>query len=600
MTDGGAPVEDGEVGQVVPDLIEESIASDANRASARIAVQQMLRLADVTRVVSVDDVYSREPEWPPLRSMAITHKLELAAIFPDLPGPTSERPDSTVGADLDDAWDALDQEQRVVAGRALRELDPDQAGEGAAMEVVAALLDNLEGVEFSRVPMRTWREQFAQLARSTGKVLVLFDHDFKNEGLGADAGLDAARSFIGAVPGALCGILLRTNDDHYFWQSQLSQEGLDRDRVVAISKTRLPADPHHFARRLKMTLLSEHCRALRKAAVEILTKSQESAGTALEKNVRLPEFEHIVFRLSLEEGVWEIDTLFRLFGMYAESQAHSLARQDPAVTSLTEQIRAITAIDTPPGGGIKVEAWRVQHTELYQRKQYLQDLCMPIELGDIFEVPASGLQYILVSQPCDLMLRRDGTRRLTVAQLLQIERGRPPITQATFDLPWYDDKNGSVAHVLLGGGIDAPLDVLDLCVLSGDGNAAFVDGTACPAVAIGPLHARHAYLTTVFRCALDAHREVTEVADGNMHASALLRAAESLLPGSGFSGLSLPTVTPHGLEYPLRRVGRLRLDRAGGLLLAANQHDARPAYELDIGRPPKPFGLVPSGGGNTS
>ena len=49
---------------------------------------------------------------------------------------------------------------------------------------------------------------------------------------------------------------------------------------------------------------------------------------------------------------------------------------------------------------------------------------MPIELGDIIEI--DDKHFMLVGQPCDLVVRKSGTRSLNVYTLIEIEIPEDP------------------------------------------------------------------------------------------------------------------------------------------------------------------------------
>ena len=53
----------------------------------------------------------------------------------------------------------------------------------------------------------------------------------------------------------------------------------------------------------------------------------------------------------------------------------------------------------------------LQRLERYELAEYLNSHYIPIELGDIFQkMGDSAKRYVLLAQPCDLMVRTDGKR----------------------------------------------------------------------------------------------------------------------------------------------------------------------------------------------
>ena len=58
-----------------------------------------------------------------------------------------------------------------------------------------------------------------------------------------------------------------------------------------------------------------------------------------------------------------------------------------------------------------LEAERLYQREVYEDAEYLSRLHTPIELGDLFRKENGSKRFVLVAQPCDLMVRNDGSGR---------------------------------------------------------------------------------------------------------------------------------------------------------------------------------------------
>ena len=96
---------------------------------------------------------------------------------------------------------------------------------------------------------------------------------------------------------------------------------------------------------------------------------------------------------------------------------------------------------------ITPNAWEIQHKELYENPSYINKNHLPIELGDIFK--KGSKKYILLAQPCDLMIRSNGKREpeLIRVPLIEINKDDEDVKQCdTFsrhkyieELPYFSD-----------------------------------------------------------------------------------------------------------------------------------------------------------------
>ena len=123
-----------------------------------------------------------------------------------------------------------------------------------------------------------------------------------------------------------------------------------------------------------------------------------------------PDFDRIVFGSSRREGVWEPDTLLRVFGILMRREARSQLYQDADISTAVAEARRISAIPEDVAAALDEESaspevLRIQRFESYESDDELNQFHVPIELGDIFERDSNGQRYILLVQPCDLMVR---------------------------------------------------------------------------------------------------------------------------------------------------------------------------------------------------
>ncbi len=110
------------------------------------------------------------------------------------------------------------------------------------------------------------------------------------------------------------------------------------------------------------------------------------------------------------------------------------------------EIDPLCAIET---GGVSKQveetAEKLAVAEVYDTEADLNLLHLPVEFGDIFRSDG-GDQYVVVAQPCDLMVRKDGRRKrddrderqvlalLSVGSRAKPKKGGPRVQDHEFEL----------------------------------------------------------------------------------------------------------------------------------------------------------------------
>ena len=248
--------------------------------------------------------------------------------------------------------------------------------------------------------------------------LLMVDEDFsKEEGGTRDTGITIIREVMSAAPAdkILCALLshnprFQIETLHESWKTLCQREGLSQSKFVLIPKKLIRDLPMAFAWLVKLALLNGRVDSLKTTARMILQAAEENAQKRLD-GIDIYDFDQIVFRSSRREGVWEPDTLFRVFGLFHQDETRKLAKQSAALYKLADGVRAISLISTSSFAAPNYNTMALQRLERYELAEYLNAHYVPIELGDIFQKTGdSAKRYVLLAQPCDLMVRTDGKR----------------------------------------------------------------------------------------------------------------------------------------------------------------------------------------------
>lgn len=361
-----------------------------------------------------------------------------------------------------------------------------------------------------------------------------------------------------------------------------------------IPKRHLGQSPILFAQTLKFAALSSDFAELKRKTKEIIAEAATAAANRVEK-VSIYDLDHIVFQVSADEGLWEPDMLFRLHAMFHRIESRRLAYDGGALEAIAANLRAVSGIPTKcdllP---TPASAWALQREELYELDDHINKNYLPLELGDIFERVGgdSAKKYILLAQPCDLMVRGDGKRhpelhRVPLAEVVKADKN-PNYSE---EMPYFDASPSrkwfvklKVVHFVRGC-------ILDLCAFNQDGIARLtVDGNAPPSIRPS-WKARHGILARHWGRAVRKADMLAPVANESQAVTQVKQRIATDLGGllfddDLFKGSLAEAGGVRSVTYNCKRVGRLSRARAIGLLMSYTATLGRPAYDRAFGEVP--------------
>ena len=466
-----------------------------------------------------------------------------------------------------------------------------------AADVLEHTLRDLCGHEFVTLSLAQWWHQSEKLLQSpdASSTLFLFDRDFRREGKSADEGLSLVQAVLARAVG-YCGLLTHTvsiNGEYQAWQELSAEHALDRDRFVVIAKARLaatPPDPYSFLRMLRLAALSGRCADIKKKAWQVFEDSLSEARSQMER-LSVLDFDQIVLASSLREGVWEPDTLFRVFSLLMRREARERLHNDAKLSEAVATARRVSRLPAEARELFGAEqgclgALGIQRFEAYETGEFLNRYHQPIDLGDMFE-DNDGRRYLVLAQPCDLMVRSTGGLRgkrsydnkdRRCVPLVEINTDVPQGADAKSRfviLPYYDEATGRPAYADLAKVHHVRLAVLDLCAFHADGLATIDLEAACPDVLLEPLKYRYEILRALFGRARDSH-------DGVRRRGFTAAEALAMVPQASTTERFRASVDNAVVRYGVKRVLRLRQPRAGAVLSAFALYYSRPAFEHDL------------------
>jgi hypothetical protein len=492
---------------------------------------------------------------------------------------------------------------------ALRGVLSAQGGDAAEREAGGRLQDLLPDATMAHLlTPHAWHERRAELiaeCTEEGRTLFLFDQDLEvqDTSLGFTKGSEiiqdmAEKEKAGFGTRWFCGMLTHTvqkGDEVTSWRGLAKSEKLDLRLFMPIAKTTLDDAPAFYGA-VYRTLINTYCQTMKTLAQDAFG---EALKDALERFADLDpiDFEHMVVKSSEDEGVSELETLIRVYGIIQKDQVKSQILQQARVGEFTAAARTakdIADIGRALSASSQERLHKLRREELYESDQLVNGYYDPLRNGDLFEIDEGDDMrlWVLVAQPCDLMVRSNGKRvreeNFKVAVLAPL-RTRPLGEAAgakdglSFALEHYDHDGAQSGIVQFADATPANLQVLDLAVFNKDGRC-HLSAAADPALSLpsrawekrdAELRKHFGKVTTRIEAARQAHKDPV----ANLLAAAIIPRGA---PKKAFEKYG--SYDGGAFTYPIRRSGRIRDPLATSLLTAYSRFLARDAYEHDYSR----------------
>ncbi|HAY3535621.1 hypothetical protein [Elizabethkingia anophelis] len=315
-------------------------------------------------------------------------------------------------------WDATEDKSKLLYEVCTHIIDEDSANIIPALEIQKCYGD--------RIKLMTpdeWIEDKYQLIKELEegqRALCLFDFEFQsgNSLIPGKNGADLAKSLIDendCVEKVLCGIFshkFTEEEEDEFREEYSTKYGIDDSKLYTISKRRFAFDPQitGFAEGIKNLLLLPHIERLKTESLVVLEDSNKKAGARIKK-MTPKTFNQIIQKSSLKEGIWEISTLFRLYGILSKEENYNMISDSAVRQKFNDSVKKIREIDLKDTGyNLTIpnqQLIKLRNSELYLSGDIINKLHLPLTNGDIFKI--KGKEYVLLVQPCNLALRAKET-----------------------------------------------------------------------------------------------------------------------------------------------------------------------------------------------
>lgn len=608
---------------------------------AKAASQELLDLAQVDRIVCVDDWYAERDDDGDDVVAAVAGGLldptDLQAIA-DTASSLDIVRDPSIPAELAadeirNAWGELSEPQRnqiraAVDGR----LGPGSLGVlGEEDEPAASNLRDLlaDSREFVTLSLSRWRERRRALLGDGKSTLILFDRDFSREGASEDAGEHEISLLMREAPenwriGLLTHTVADSDAEIEVWKTLAKKFEADSSRFLVIAKGHLSVSQIGFPRMLKLTLLApalEHLQQRLAAAVN---------GTWSDAISRVADIDPYTLEAALNgdrltDGTWGPETLLRIATAFTQDSVRAKLRADRGVHDSSHLVTNLSRVKLPNVSDpdrVRKELAEIERLEYFETAAHLTDLHFPLEVGDVFafqkfaEKPhgfestrrgkgeandvgagtaepqrqGSEQYMILLAQPCDLAVRSNGKRAnglefVRVAPLKRPGNGRvisqPGGAIATsFDLPFFFASSGGGVEVKLSQQQYVPLAALDMCVLSDQGTASLSAHQEMPDNLLPNWQQRFKILRSWVAKSVQTYKAMEPHRIPGKGADQVTAALTCTVASSNLE--SLISLRGSAVFYGVKRIGRLREPYRSALISRMSQRDSRDAFDPSL------------------
>lgn len=410
--------------------------------------------------------------------------------------------------------------------------------------------------------------------------LFLVDKEFSREDAGSD-GIEVLEFLVKNTQG-LCIMLTHTckaTDQEQRRMEFANSKGLLPHSFCVVSKQQNPelSVDDRFAMAIRTVMTHKFNGGIAYTISETIQASANETAKALTSQ-SVPDLERVLFQNADEEGVFEYDAVLRIFEI---QQRHALNRalaEDGIQRQLQLSRRFREAIDkleinNVPGDMGYFRGIRAR--EVFFDGTGLNKLHSPISCGDVFETER-GERYVLLAQPCDLMVRKGGDRRAEVGLLALISEPKKPDhgeleePRSVPDYRYYDLKDAfgkeKKSFVDFQKMFVVNLAVLDLAAFNSDGSVQLRSDQPDPSIVLSK------GWDLLFR---DAKRRLFPKGKPPLTPSFGIGKRATRLAG---------TVSGDLLRYPIRRIGRLQSGTGTAILAAWATFQTRSAFDHDFAR----------------
>lgn len=267
--------------------------------------------------------------------------------------------------------------------------------------------------------LTTWNRDKDTILETCGeKTLFLIDREFDREGYSpAEMGDDLISSVVDTAPLAFCIMLTRTVKDD---EAEVLRRHVSESAAVDIYKFSVMSKQGcgiyskdvfaNLMKAMRIVFIHRYCYDLISQTAAIMKDSLCNAVREL-ISLSINAIDTAIFRNSSEEGASELDVVTRILSLHQRIgvQDNTSVQRGEFFAKL-KKLRAVRnyAIESSIDPDVQRSAellkeWRLR--EITDPSKVINLIHSPLCCGDIFENTVNNKQYVLIAQPCDLIVR---------------------------------------------------------------------------------------------------------------------------------------------------------------------------------------------------
>jgi len=162
---------------------------------------------------------------------------------------------------------------------------------------------------------------------------------------------------------------------------------------------------------------------IKKFEQELVEKAHENAYERFSQ-MDPASFDLAVMKNSKEEGCWELVTMNRILMLMIDTELNKNLIINSSFENIQNDLSKLRQICEVAESTITDNEWlmSLRNDELFIDGNIINKTYSPVENGDVFMI--NEIEYILLCQPCNLMIRKEGKRNYSLnhAYLLKLEK----------------------------------------------------------------------------------------------------------------------------------------------------------------------------------
>lgn len=567
-----------------------------------MAIDDIKAALGINRIVWVDDVFAQS--GPELSDMVIAHPAGAEA-FPELADLLDAiRAGRDVGSSVGQVIADLKPQRRDelrAAVLAAEAKEPKFKSDELPQDVVEAACTVLDVEKGDRLSFEEAAKLTVDLAGADQEIGYVID---LNESGGADErGLAMLAELAGRGSKAIAFILTHAaTEETEGTEERRLREGLGDPGdslampVTVIAKKRLERGiATAFEVGFKRAGLRSALHRVLVAARSTIIPAFDDAAKTLLQIAPEPLERHVYIR-GRAEGVSELHVVERSVSAVISQQLRKFFGSDTVAIESLKSLRSLGDVELPgPAPDAKEALASLRRAEVWDDEETVNSAWSPLANGDVFQLDGSEEEtrnqrrrFVLLGQPCDLILRASGTRGQNEAMLITLkedqggeQREKVPRLPFLLDGKHWKLDFSDIAYVRL--------DVLDLACFRQDGRVRLDVGHAASPSLLPGLAAvyrgRTEYLDGLLAAAAPTEAPALDeklfltMSDSRFLKDVRIgqrKAARAADRGTQREAL------PERVAWNLRRIGRIRVPYSSALLEQMLLLMGRRAFDLDF------------------